>query len=168
MRKWWIGIAGVVLIGVIAVLAFNMGSNSLKSADDNQNETEQTANKDEEKKTDKKEGGISTHVLDQSKGEPAAGVPVTLYRINKSGDRTELKKTKTAEDGRVKELLAPNQVKEGEYEIVFSVGKYFKENGANTEFLTDIPVRFKVEDENAHYHVPIVAAPGGYSTYHGS
>ena len=35
-------------------------------------------------------------------------------------------------------------------------------------FLDIIPIRFGIEDEGAHYHVPLLVAPFGYSTYRGS
>lgn len=175
MKKWWIGAVCVVLVAVVVFLTFNMGEDPLKSAEGNKianKQSEQTASQKDQKhrqnESKKKQGGISTHVLDQAQGTPAAGVPVTLYKVDQSGKKTEINKAKTAKDGRVQELLAPDKVKEGDYEIVFSVGSYFKKNGSRTEFLDEIPVRFHVEDATQHYHVPIVAAPGGYSTYHGS
>ncbi|WLV25319.1 hydroxyisourate hydrolase [Aciduricibacillus chroicocephali] len=171
MKKSWIGVIGFVLIAVVAFLSFEMGTNSMKSAESkktSEEKTEQQSKMDKKSGSGQMQGGLSTHVLDQAQGKPAEGIPVTLYKVDHSGKKTKINKAKTAEDGRVKELLAPSKVKEGDYEIVFSVGKYFKKSGAKTEFLNEIPVRFHVEDASKHYHVPIVAAPGGYSTYHGS
>jgi 5-hydroxyisourate hydrolase len=35
-------------------------------------------------------------------------------------------------------------------------------------FLADIPIRFGINDIDAHYHVPLLLSPYGYSTYRGS
>ena len=53
----------------------------------------------------------------------------------------------------------------GEYELRFAVGDYF---GGEARFLDVVPVRFGVSDPDAHHHVPLLVAPGGYSTYRGS
>ncbi|MFL6560791.1 MAG: hydroxyisourate hydrolase, partial [Bacillus sp. (in: firmicutes)] len=31
-----------------------------------------------------------------------------------------------------------------------------------------VPIRFGIADSNRHYHIPLLVAPGGYSTYRGS
>jgi 5-hydroxyisourate hydrolase len=35
-------------------------------------------------------------------------------------------------------------------------------------FLDEIPIRFGISDPDAHYHVPLLLSPFGYSTYRGS
>ena len=35
-------------------------------------------------------------------------------------------------------------------------------------FLDQIPIRFGISDDGAHYHVPLLLSPFGYSTYRGS
>ncbi|WP_039790491.1 hydroxyisourate hydrolase, partial [Paenibacillus riograndensis] len=35
-------------------------------------------------------------------------------------------------------------------------------------FLEQIPIRFNITNASEHYHVPLLVAPGGYSTYRGS
>ncbi|MBD2848522.1 hydroxyisourate hydrolase [Paenibacillus sp. IB182496] len=35
-------------------------------------------------------------------------------------------------------------------------------------FLETVPIRFRIGAVHAHYHVPLLVAPGGYSTYRGS
>ena len=39
---------------------------------------------------------------------------------------------------------------------------------ADPPFLDVIPVRFGIADASRHYHVPLLLAPYGYSTYRGS
>ena len=45
-----------------------------------------------------------------------------------------------------------------------AVGDYFGEQ----PFLDRIPIRFKIADASAHYHVPLLVSPWAYSTYRGS
>ena len=52
----------------------------------------------------------------------------------------------------------------GEYELEFAVGDYFGE----APFLDRVPIRFRIADADAHYHVPLLVSPWAYSTYRGS
>jgi len=118
------------------------------------------------------EGGsrLTTHVLDTALGRPAAGLMITLSRIE--GESRELLKTvRTNADGRVDgPLLAGNDFRAGVYELVFSAGAYLKAQGctlAEPSFLDEIPIRFGMT-EHGHYHVPLLLSPYGYPTYRGS
>ncbi|MDY7221265.1 hydroxyisourate hydrolase [Halalkalibacterium halodurans] len=117
-------------------------------------------------------GKVTTHVLDTSCGKPAAGVVVELWKIVEGGESELLTKAVTNQDGRLdKPLLTENKMARGVYELRFQVGDYFLRNGLVNQaypFLHVIPVRFGLEDVNEHYHVPLLVAPGGYSTYRGS
>jgi 5-hydroxyisourate hydrolase len=87
-------------------------------------------------------------------------------------ERRELKRSVTNADGRLDEpLLQGSDMEVGSYEIVFCVGRYFRESGlslARPAFLDEVPVRFGIADAQAHYHVPLLVSPYGYSTYRGS
>jgi 5-hydroxyisourate hydrolase len=108
---------------------------------------------------------VSTHVLDTSTGRPAAGVPVMLYHHDGS-EWTRVSRTSTDDDGRVKTLLDPSaSVSVGAYRLVFEISEYFGEIDA---FYSQITIDFVVQDEDAHYHVPLLVSPFGYSTYRGS
>ncbi len=117
-----------------------------------------------------KTAGLSTHVLDTSRGTPGTGVVVKLYRMN--GEKGTLIRTAmTNMDGRVPELLKASEMKMGQYQIVFKVGPYFKKHGVKTEtvpFLDEAVVRFGIGNAKQHYHVPITVTPYSYSTYRGS
>ena len=103
---------------------------------------------------------LSTHVLDTTRGKPAAGMAITLSRGG-----TLLKTVKTNADGRTDApLLSANEMAVGEYELVFHVGDYF----GSHEFLDRVPVRFTIIDATASYHVPLLCSPWAYSTYRGS
>jgi 5-hydroxyisourate hydrolase len=116
-------------------------------------------------------GRLSTHVLDTAKGKPAAGVRITLYRINGQSHR-KVKEVVTNSDGRTEgPLLEGAALTPGSYELVFATGDYLRASGQageGTLFLDEIPIRFGVSDADGHYHVPLLIAPFGYSTYRGS
>ena len=114
--------------------------------------------------------GLTTHVLDTTRGQPAAGMGLELFRIE-GEERRPLKKVEANADGRTDEpLLAEDEFEAGLYEIVFDVGGYFAgEPGVvDPPFLGRVPIRFGVADPSAHYHVPLLASPWSYSTYRGS
>ena len=102
---------------------------------------------------------LTTHVLDVARGRPAAGVAITLLRGGEVVARAV-----TNADGRTSRPLLET-LEAGEYELRFAVGDYF---GGDERFLDVVPVRFGVADPDAHHHVPLLVAPGGYSTYRGS
>jgi 5-hydroxyisourate hydrolase len=113
-------------------------------------------------------GRLSTHVLDTAGGKPAAGMRVRLFAVE-SETRRLLKTFLTNGDGRTDEpLLAGESIPAGVYELEFGVGGYFGASGGEPPFLGDVVVRFGVSDPAGNYHVPLLVAPYGYSTYRGS
>ncbi|MFO1088269.1 MAG: hydroxyisourate hydrolase [Hyphomicrobiales bacterium] len=117
-------------------------------------------------------GRLTTHVLDTARGRPAAGMAIDLYRIGSNEERVKLSAHTTNADGRVDSpLLAGEAFAPGEYELVFHTGAYQRAAGleaAAPPFLDRVPIRFGIADPNAHYHVPLLISPYGYSTYRGS
>lgn len=107
---------------------------------------------------------LSTHVLDTAQGKPAHGVRVTLER---GSDDALLGTAVTDADGRVRDLLpAGTSLPEGIYRLRFAVGEYFAKT-AREAFYPEVAVQFRIRGE-AHYHVPLLLSPYGYSTYRGS
>ncbi len=115
-------------------------------------------------------GYLTTHVLDTARGCPAEGLKIELFRIEDDA-RTALKTLTTNADGRTDEQILPAESFEtGTYELVFHAGAYLDASGTPPEeprFLDVIPIRFGMS-EAAHYHVPLLLSPFGYSTYRGS
>ena len=118
------------------------------------------------------EGYLTTHVLDTALGAPAAGLRLTLFRLEEDGSRTELASTVTNPDGRTDGPLLPKELfTVGQYELLFYAGDYLRAMKLVSEeplFLDEIPLRFGVSDADEHYHVPLLLAPFSYSTYRGS
>lgn len=115
-------------------------------------------------------GYLTTHVLDTSLGFPAAGLDISLYKID-GADRHFICRMTTNADGRTDSPILPNgECDVGIYELIFAAGAYLTANGhdADTLFLDDVPVRFGLTDPDQHYHVPLLLSPYGYSTYRGS
>lgn len=115
-------------------------------------------------------GYLTTHVLDTARGCPAEGLRIDLFRID--GDsRSHLRSLVTNDDGRTDEQILPAaEFETGTYELVFHAGAYLDAIGTPPEtprFLDIIPLRFGMS-EAAHYHVPLLLSPFGYSTYRGS
>lgn len=110
---------------------------------------------------------ITTHVLDTARGRPAAGIDVTLYRQNEGGWDTIASAT-TNIDGRAPELLeASASLLAGTYRLHFATGVYAQACGDHP-FYPYVDVVFELRTADEHYHVPLLLAPFGYSTYRGS
>lgn len=117
------------------------------------------------------DGYLTTHVLDTARGLPAGGLQITLYR-HIGETRTKLAEMTTNADGRTDTPILPREdFATGDYELVFEAGAYLDRVGTpaeNPRFLNTIPIRFGISDPDAHYHVPLLLSPFGYSTYRGS
>jgi 5-hydroxyisourate hydrolase len=106
--------------------------------------------------------GITTHVLDTSRGKPAAGVTVTL-EIFDGDDWEDVGHGTTDDDGRCRTLTDDYEMRDGIYRLTFAIGEYNP-----TGFFPEVAITFEVRDTEQHYHVPLLLSPFGYSTYRGS
>ena len=84
--------------------------------------------------------------------KPAAGVTITLYRIE-AGTAQEVSATVTNADGRTDApMLAGADLQVGVYELVFGAGDYLRATGqalGEVLFLDQIPIRFGITDAAA-------------------
>jgi 5-hydroxyisourate hydrolase len=116
-------------------------------------------------------GKLTTHVLDTAQGCPAAGMAVSLYRLD-AGAPVALKQIRLNDDGRADQpLLADAALQPGRYRLVFGVAAYFRARGVvlpEPAFLDEVPLDFGIADASLHYHVPLLASPWSYATYRGS
>jgi 5-hydroxyisourate hydrolase len=104
---------------------------------------------------------ISTHVLDTGTGLPAAGIRVTLSRLDVGSAPIRMTQAMTDGDGRVRDLLERPLVA-GDYRLEFDV------TGADGPFFTRIAIDVSIADATRSYHVPLLIAPFSMTTYRGS
>ena len=101
-----------------------------------------------------------------------AGAKPDAGRTAAMEEREQIAEAMTNADGRTDAPILPVQAfATGVYELVFEVGDYLRETGqagAAPLFLDHVPIRFGISEPAAHYHVPLLLSPFGYSTYRGS
>ena len=114
---------------------------------------------------------LSTHVLDTSRGTPAAGLTVELHAL-RGTERTLVAAAVTNSDGRTDgPLIGGDRIEPGIYELTFQAGAYFQHTGVpvtDPPFLDVVVIRFGLSDPRGQYHVPLLLSPYGYTTYRGS
>lgn len=130
---------------------------------------------------------ITTHVLDTARGKPAAGVPI-LLELWEGESWQPLGVGETDSDGRLRTLTPQGPVAPGRYRISFDTAAYYAGAGGSgaaasgtassgdsptgvegsSYFFPVVEIQFVVADGAAHYHVPLLLSPFGYSTYRGS
>ncbi len=115
---------------------------------------------------------ITTHVLDMARGGPAAGVPVVL-EMHSAGSWGRLGGGGTDADGRCATLLpTTHALAAGQYRLTFDTGAYHDACGGapGGAFYPNACIAFRVAPHQTaqHFHVPLLLAPFGYSTYRGS
>jgi 5-hydroxyisourate hydrolase len=110
---------------------------------------------------------ISTHVLDTARGAPAAGVSVSLWRLEGSQRAAPEGAGETDADGRIGDLL-DGQLVAGTYRLTFDVGGYFKKKGDKAAFLGRVTLDLEIADATRAYHVPLLVSPFSCASYRGS
>jgi len=112
--------------------------------------------------------GISTHILDIVRGKPAMDVLVWLEKRNVPGDWRRLTSAHTDQDGRCAQLLPEGEnLSAGVYRLIFDVQGYYARQKVDTLYTT-VEVTFQARAGEAHFHIPLLLSPNGYTTYRGS
>jgi hydroxyisourate hydrolase len=111
---------------------------------------------------------VTTHVLDIARGTPAVGMGVTLERGTPevSYGWEPIGRGRTDTDGRIA-ALGPPALPVGRYRVRFETEAYFAVQ-QTAAFYPEVAVVIGLSDPDAHYHVPLLLSPFGYSTYRGS
>lgn len=119
---------------------------------------------------------VTTHVLDVSRGSPAAGIEVLLemWKGNRPPSFGEketggwvLQGTSTTDkDGRSGQLVGiTDAVNPGIYRISFNTGEY-----CPSGFFPFVSIVFEIRESQKleHFHVPLLLSPFSFTTYRGS
>jgi 5-hydroxyisourate hydrolase len=110
--------------------------------------------------------GLSTHILDTHLGRPAANVAITLWHWHDNAWH-QVGSALTDSDGRCRTLLGGHALAAADYKLHFEVGPYFRAHHAGSLY-PYVEIVFTVADPEQHYHIPLLLAANGYTTYRGS
>ena len=110
---------------------------------------------------------ITTHVLDTAQGTPAVGLRVRLEIRSGTGRWRTVGQGLTDTSGRLGNLAPEGRAPRGVYRLTFETAAYFRARKERC-FYPSVSVLFEVRDPHAHYHVPLLLSPFGYSTYRGT
>lgn len=109
---------------------------------------------------------LTSHVLDTARGRPAAGMHLTIDRLD-GATWTPVAKGVTNDDGRVPDLFTASTFVAATYRATFATGPWLEANDLPV-FYPEATVVFVVDEPTQHYHIPLLISPFGYSTYRGS
>ena len=109
---------------------------------------------------------ISTHVLDTERGAPAAGIRVTLYRLDVGEAPIRMTQALTDDDGRVRDLVG-RPLAAGDYRLEFDIAGR-GDDDAEPGFFRRLAIDLSIADTGRSYHVPLLLAPFSMTTYRGS
>jgi 5-hydroxyisourate hydrolase len=111
-------------------------------------------------------GGISIHAVDVASGRPAQGLRVEIWCIEPASMR--IAEGRLGANGQLDHpVVGGSGIVAGEYEVRFHLGEFFA-SGADAGFLTIAPFRFKIEEVDEHFHLPMKFTRWGYSLFRGA
>jgi 5-hydroxyisourate hydrolase len=118
-------------------------------------------------------GGLSIHCVDVASGRVAAGLRVTLHRLDAAGEPEgdALAEGLIGANGLLQHpALMSEAITAGGYEVRFAVGVFYRSQGAplpSPAFLETVPYRFHIADVAQHYHLPFKFTAWGFSLFRG-
>ena len=105
---------------------------------------------------------LSSHLLNSVDGTHASGVKVIINQINSLGVKKIFFETETDDGGRIlKDFELSNDDCECDYEMVCKTVDYFSKK----KIISEIIIKFRMEDQKKKYHLPIIISPNGYSIW---
>ena len=111
-------------------------------------------------------GGISIHAVDVASGRPAQGLRVEIWRIEPAP--TRIAEGRLGSNGQLDHpIVGGSGIEAGEYEVRFHLDEFFA-SGAGANFLTVAPFRFRIEEVDEHFHLPMKFTRWGYSLFRGA
>ena len=105
---------------------------------------------------------LSSHLLNSVNGTHASGVKVIINQINSSGEKVIFFESETDNGGRIlKDFDLSTNDCNCDYEMVCKTADYFSEK----KNVSEIIIKFRMEDPKKKYHLPIIISPNGYSIW---
>jgi 5-hydroxyisourate hydrolase len=105
---------------------------------------------------------LSSHLLNSVNGTHACGVKVIINQINSSGEKVIFFESETDNGGRIlKDFDLSTNDCNCDYEMVCKTADYFSEK----KIVSEIIIKFRMEDPKKKYHLPIIISPNGYSIW---
>ena len=105
---------------------------------------------------------LSSHLLNSVNGTHASGVKVIINQINSSGAKKIFFETESDEGGRISENFELSDDDCAcDYEMICKTADYFSEK----KIISEIIIKFKMENPKKKYHIPIIISPNGYSIW---
>ena len=105
---------------------------------------------------------LSSHLLNSVNGTHASGVKVIVNQISTSGERKIFLETETDSGGRIlKDFELSNDDCNCNYEMIYKTADYFSEK----KIVSEITIKFRMDDPKKKYHLPIIISPNGYSIW---
>ena len=114
--------------------------------------------------------GISIHVIDVSRGVPAAGMAVEVFSVGAEGRQSISAGAISAQGHYDDAALLTRQLATGRYVARFEIGRYYRGAGIvvpDPAFLETVLFEFGLADPAQHYHLPLKMTPWGYSLFRG-
>ncbi|MDB4153847.1 hydroxyisourate hydrolase [Candidatus Pelagibacter sp.] len=105
---------------------------------------------------------LSSHLLNSVNGTHACGVKVIINQVNSSGEKVIFFESETDNGGRIlKDFDLSKDDCNCDYEMVCKTSDYFSEK----KIVSEIIIKFRMEDPKKKYHLPIIISPNGYSIW---
>ena len=114
--------------------------------------------------------GISIHVIDVSRGVPAAGMAVEVFNLRDGGQERISAGAIDAQGHYDDAGLLTRVLAAGHYGARFEVGRYYRACGVPLPapaFLESVLFDFGLANPEQHYHLPLKMTPWGYSLFRG-
>jgi len=113
---------------------------------------------------------ISIHVIDVTRGIPAAGMHVAVF-ARPDEERRQVREGRVGPDGVVERSPGSStDIVPGQYEIELHAGAYYRAEGIVSDqpaFQEIVVFRLTVLAESEHIHIPIKLSPWGLSIWRG-
>ena len=105
---------------------------------------------------------LSSHLLNSVDGTHANGVKIIINQIKSSGNKIIFFETETDSGGRIlKDFNLSEDDCKCDYEMICKTSDYFSKK----KIVSEIVIKFRMEDPKKKYHLPIIISPNGYSIW---